>query len=165
MWYNVEHGAMHKQWHFIYFGYSRQLKKTYFYIKWLQGEFEKATPEINHYIVNQHYFILGKDIFGHNWYSGMYAFVTLHYGPGAYHERPFGIKDQQKIQLAKLKGEEMLKPKEKGKEGKDKEEKEPELPEIPDTFHYEAGKAKYHPGFDLSSHDSEEEALLPSAFN
>lgn len=81
---NINHGQMHSQWHFMYFGYSKALKKAYIYIKWIAGESENTNPDINHYLLNQHYFILGRDIFGHNWYSGMYAHVTLTYGNGAY---------------------------------------------------------------------------------
>jgi hypothetical protein len=50
---------------------------------------------VNHFLLNKHYFLLGRDIFGHNWYSGEFAMVSLHYGLGAYKEKPFEIENWQ----------------------------------------------------------------------
>lgn len=50
--YNVEHGMLHEQWHFIYYGYSKALKKTYMFIRWLGEEFEKPLTNINHFLLN-----------------------------------------------------------------------------------------------------------------
>lgn len=75
--------TLHKQWHYIYYGYSRIQRKAYGYIKFLEGEGEITHANCNHYVTNQHYFTMEKDKFYPTLQSEV-AYVNINYGKGAF---------------------------------------------------------------------------------
>jgi hypothetical protein len=178
---NVNFDGQHQVWHFIYFGYSKEKKQAYAYIKWLEKDVEVKFANINHYLPNQHVFVLGKDLVATTWYSGRFAWVYLNYGPGAFTVKPFEVALQVRPAKEKLKpiehvdNHEREEPDtvsegEEGEEGdapKAEEEhvaEEEEEEQIPDKFKYDEGVTKWQGGKGLHTDQSEEEEI-PSAFD
>lgn len=55
---NIGHNKVITQWHFIYFGYSRDARKAYVYFQLKIGSQKIEYPNCHHYLAEKFYFAL-----------------------------------------------------------------------------------------------------------
>ncbi|CAD8058815.1 unnamed protein product [Paramecium sonneborni] len=89
----VNHQEWDQFWHFFYIGYKRENKQLYYYISFIDDEFDQVHNNIHHYIIHKHYLQFGRDC--NKFYSKFRGFtgqatqVMLSYGKGSYQTKPF----------------------------------------------------------------------------
>jgi hypothetical protein len=81
---NIPHKNRHLNWHFIYFGYSRDERKARVYVKFTEGEEELNYDNVNHYIPSKLYVYLGHDMPTDTFYSGQIGYARVVLGQGSY---------------------------------------------------------------------------------
>lgn len=69
-------------WFFVYFGYSKNSKEAYSYVRWTTGEDSLTFKNTNHYFASKYYVFTGKDPHFPG-LSGQVAFVNFVTGEGA----------------------------------------------------------------------------------
>jgi hypothetical protein len=64
---NINQDIVHKDainhWHYIYYGYSRPLRRAFAFVLMTTGRFEVDMTEVNHFLSHRHYLFLAKDHF------------------------------------------------------------------------------------------------------
>jgi hypothetical protein len=55
-WDSVAHQSMNTLWHYIYFGYSRQLRRAYWTAVFRGFTIQKDFPAVNHYLTERFFF-------------------------------------------------------------------------------------------------------------
>ena len=75
----------HVKWHFIYFGYSKVQKLSYFRVEFQGRLGELKFKDTNHYLPNVFSFYAAKDKW-HSTYSGQISYLRFNGGPGAFTE-------------------------------------------------------------------------------
>jgi hypothetical protein len=70
-------------WHYIYMGYSRDLRNVFFYVQYRDAAYSKNLATLNHYLTPNFQVSIGGDKI-HASYSGTLAYMNFNAGPGAY---------------------------------------------------------------------------------
>lgn len=78
----IPHGNQITQWHYIYFGYSRQSRRAYFYAQLKNSNLIKDFTNTNHYLAEKFFFVL-KDTTQAFW-NGQYGQIAVNIGKGAF---------------------------------------------------------------------------------
>jgi hypothetical protein len=80
---NIAHKNRHNEWHFIYFAYSRKLRKSKVFVQF-KGSKANLNYNTNHYVPEKFYLWLGRDQHGYPHYSGSIGYVRVIFGKGAF---------------------------------------------------------------------------------
>ncbi|CAD8140693.1 unnamed protein product [Paramecium octaurelia] len=79
---NIPHKNRHFDWFFVYFGYNKNDKQGYAYIKWKDSDDNLDFKDINHYFANRYYVFTGRDA-QFPGFNGKVAYVSFNVGEGA----------------------------------------------------------------------------------